>query len=370
MQANDLISGLRSGRIGRRAFLKALPSFGIVATAMPLLPRRARAEVNITYFTWAGYDIPDIHPAFIAKYGASPNFSTFGEEEEALQKLLAGFTPDVTHPCSSNTRRWHAAGVIKPIDVSRIAAWEDLFPSLKSVHGVSIDNEVYLAPFEWGNTSITYRPDLVDIDEESYALLLDERYRGRMAMFDSSEEAAVVGGLIAGVAKPFDMSPEEIDKSFEVMRRIHANLRFYWTDVSELAQALASGELVAATSWNETVVTLKQQGVPVKYMHPKEGVLTWVCGLALVKDGAGDEQQKYDLINAMLDPEVGVYMVNQYGYGHSNSKSYELVERSRLEELGIEDPDALLVRTTFFDEMPAEMRETVNGKFEEVKAGL
>lgn len=370
MEANELIHGLRSGKIGRRGFLNALASFGIVATAIPVMPRRARAEVDITYFTWAGYDIPDIHPAFIEKYGASPNFATFGEEEEALQKLLAGFTPDVTHPCSSNTRRWHAAGVIKPIDTSRIAAWDDLFPSLKTIHGVDIDGEVHLVPFEWGNTSVAYRPDLVDIEEESYALLLDERYRGRMAMFDSAEDAAVISGLIAGVKSPFDMSAPEIDQSFEVMRRIHANLRFYWTDVSELAQALASGELVAATSWNDTVVTLKQQGVPIKYMRPKEGILTWVCGLALVKDGPGNEDQKYDLINDMLDPQVGVYLVDEYGYGHSNSKSYELVERSRLEELGIEDPAALLARTTFFDEMPAETRQTVNGRFEQVKAGL
>ena len=34
------------------------------------------------------------------------------------------------------------------------------------------------------------------------------------------------------------------------------------------------------------------------------------------------------------------------------------------------NPAAMLVRTKFFDEMPHEMREKVNAKFEQVKAGL
>ena len=99
-------------------------------------------------------------------------------------------------------------------------------------------------------------------------------------------------------------------------------------------------------------------------------LLTWVCGLALIKDGPGDEQQKYDVLNAILDPQVGVFMINEYGYGHSNEKSYELVDPVHLEELGVGNPAAMLVRTKFFDEMPNAVREKVNAMFEQVKAGL
>jgi spermidine/putrescine-binding protein len=241
---------------------------------------------------------------------------------------------------------------------------------LKHIRGVQLDGETFLVPFDWGNTSIAYRPDLVEIEEESYSILLDERYKGRMSMFDSSETAAAIGGLLTGARDAFNMSDEELAKAFDTVGKIHQNLRFYWTDPTQIAQALAAGELVATTAWNETSLQLKQEGVNVKYMNPKEGMLTWVCGLALVNDGPGDEQQKYDVLNAILDPEVGVFMINEYGYGHSNEKSYELVDPVHLEELGVGNPAAMLVRTKFFDEMPNDVREKVNAMFEQVKAGL
>jgi len=370
MDSGEFIMNIREGRLSRRQILSGLASVGIAAAAVPLLPRSARAEIDVNYFTWTGYDIPELFPAFIEKYGETPNFSVFGEEEEALQKLRSGFTPDVAHPCTSNVRRWRDAGVLEPIDTTRIENWTSIFPVLRHIPGVQLEGETFLVPFDWGNTSIVYRADLVDIEEESYSILLDERYKGRMSMFDSAETAVAIGGLLSGIQHIFNMNDEELDRTFQTVSRIHENLRFYWTDPTQIAQALAAGELVASTAWNETSVALKQQGVDVKYMNPKEGMLTWVCGLCLIKNGPGDEQQKYDVLNAVLDPRVGEFMVNEYGYGHSNEKTYERVDPKRLEELGVDNPAAMLVRTTFFDEMPHEMREKANAMFEQVKAGL
>lgn len=370
MDSREFLQALRDRRLSRRQVLNGLATFGITATVVPLVSHRAQAAVNVNYFTWSGYDIPQLFPEFIEKHGETPTFSIFGEEEEALQKLRSGFTPDVAHPCSSNVRRWRDAGVLQPIDTARIENWKTVFPVLKHVRGVQLEGETFLVPFDWGNTSIAYRADLVHIEEESYSILLDEQYKGRMSMFDSSETAVAIGGLLTGARELFNMTDEEIDRSFETVAKIHENLRFYWTDPTQIAQALAAGELVASTAWNETSVALKQQGVDIKYMNPKEGMLTWVCGLSLIKGGPGDEQQKYDVLNAVLDPQVGEFMINEYGYGHSNEKSYESVDPKRLEELGVGNPAAMLVRTKFFDEMPHEMREKVNARFEQVKAGL
>src|SRR3546814_9288021 len=156
-----------------------------------------------------------------------------------------------------------------------------------------------------------------------------------MSMVASSETAAAIGGLLAGIRKPFSMTDGEIDEAFAIVTKVHENLRFYWTDPTQIAQALASGELVASTAWNETSVQLKQEGYDIKYMNPKEGMLSWVCGLALIKDGPGEEQQKYDLLNAGLDPQGGEFMINENGYGLYNEKSYELVEQARHDKLGV-----------------------------------
>ena len=47
-----------------------------------------------------------------------------------------------------------------------------------------MDGQTYFVPFDWGNSSIIYRTDMVDISEESWGLLYDERYAGKVESED------------------------------------------------------------------------------------------------------------------------------------------------------------------------------------------
>ena len=60
---------------------------GLALAALPLVPRRARAAGEITFMTWVGYDTPEAMPAYVAKYGGTPDFTIFGEEEEGQARL-------------------------------------------------------------------------------------------------------------------------------------------------------------------------------------------------------------------------------------------------------------------------------------------
>lgn len=357
---------LKSGLMTRRAMLAGLAAAGIVATTT----RRMRAAEKLNVFTWAGYDDPHLHQAYIEDHGESPTFTFFGEVEEGLQKLRGGFTPDIAHPCTSSVSRWNDAGVLRPIDPSKIEHWNDIFPSFRTIRGVTIGDEIYNMPFDWGNESVLYRTDLVTANTDSLALLTDETYRGRIAMFDSAESMSAVAGVLTGAETPYDMTDEEIARAHEVMKQINANVRFYWTDATQITQALGAGELVAAWAWNAAVVELKNQGLPVAYMEPKEGLFTWVCGLSLVKDGPGAPDDAYDFLNAMLEPETGRFMIEEYGYGHSNQKSFELVPAARLEELGIANVKQLLASSHVYEEIPPATKEKLIRIFDQVKAGL
>jgi len=120
METREIIDRLLEGRLSRRACASALAAAGVGLVVHPLTARRAGAAEEITYFTWAEYEKPDFHQDYIKKYGGSPAISIFGDEEEALQKIRGGYRPDVAHPCSYMVSRWHDAGVVKPLDVSRI----------------------------------------------------------------------------------------------------------------------------------------------------------------------------------------------------------------------------------------------------------
>src|SRR5262249_8198670 len=311
-----------SGPISRRTFARRAAALGIGMASVSAFNWRASAAEKLTSFTWAGYDDKQFHKSYSAKYGSEPNFAFFVDEEEALQKVLGGFHPGLIHPCINSVGRFRQAQAIRPIDTSRLASWEKIFPALKKVKEVEVDGKVWIAPFDWGTSSVIYRSDLVHVSEESWHMLIDPQYKGKISFLDAPDNVAAIAGLLVGAPDPMNMNDDEMGKAEGVLRQLHANVRFYWSDQSAMEQAMAAGEIVAAWGWASSVNNLTKQGVKVKYMSPKEGIMTWVCGLTLGAQGPADEQEKYDLIDAMLAPESGKALIEVDGYGHANMDSF------------------------------------------------
>lgn len=68
--------------------------------------------------------------------------------------------------------------------------------------------------------------------------------------------------------------------------------------------AMANGEIDMAMCWNDAAVALKRDGYPVRLAAPKEGMITWVCGLVMTNVGKADEALVYDALNSLLAPET------------------------------------------------------------------
>ena len=113
-------------------------------------------------------------------------------------------------------------------------------------------------------------------------------------------------------------------------------LRYYTNDLTSWEQGLASGELVAAASWNGTPTKLIKEGLPVQFMNPKEGAMTWTCGMVLFDFVAPEmEARAYELIDAYLSPETGAYWIETLGMGHSNIKSFAQFSAEELSTRGL-----------------------------------
>jgi len=367
MKTSEFVDRMANGTLSRRRFNQVLAAAGLTAVTVPVMGRRAQAEEQVIYFTWSGYDDPGFFPGYVKKHGANPQLPIFADEEEALLKMRAGGVYDVVHPCNSNVGRWFDAGVVQEIDTSRLSNWPDVFDSLKKFEGAQHGGKNYFVPVDWGNTSIIYRSDLVDIKEESWTLMWDQRYAGKLAMGGAAEETVAIAAIVAGAADPFNLTDAEVAKAKDLLLKQKPLLRFYWDSNTTVEQGLASGELVAATGWNSSAVALKKQGLAVKFMNPKEGILTYCCGLVLAK-GAPHVDAAYDLLDAMIAPDAGKWLIETQGYGHSNHKAFELVEEKTLAERGLpRDPTSFLNSGILF--RPMGRLPEISKMFEAVKAG-
>ncbi|NRB16106.1 MAG: extracellular solute-binding protein [Rhodobacteraceae bacterium] len=373
MDVIDQLGSLKEGKLSRRKFTTSLMAAGIGVMTTPLATRKAGAAAadQGTFFTWGGYDIPELFAPYKEKHGELPNFAVFGGAEEALTKMLGGYVVDVSHPCNSGIPRWIASGLFQPIDTSRLSNWADVMPELYDLKGNIVDGKPYLAPFDWGQTSITYRTDMFEVEgEESWDMLWDERYKGRLGSLASGGDAWWCGAIKAGVPLTEIDTPDAFEKIAAVMRAQRPLIRLYTDDTTTLEQALASGELVAAMTWNSSAALLQADGVPVRFAKPKEGALTWVCGLMIHKD-APNLDLAYDIIDSLLSVESGKFMISDYGYGHSNIKAFDGFDDETLQGLGLSKTPADILAGGHFQIPQSQQWETkMNTLFEEIKSGF
>lgn len=340
---DEMIENAAAGKLSRRQFSHLLGATGISLVTVPVFSQPSAADgEEAFYFTWGGYDIPELLGEYYEKHGAYPDMAPYASSNEGLLKVRSGFVVDVLHPCNANAPNWVNAGVVQPIDTSKLSHWDDVIPSMKNI--AVADGETYFAPMDWGQTSITYRTDLVDFPdgEESWSVLWDERYKGKISMIGNEGDTWWCAAIYAGV--PFDEieTDESIEKVANLLREQLPLVRMYTDDMTSVEQAIAAGELVAAMTWNSSAVALKAEGVPVAFAAPKEGALTWVCG-AMIYAEAPHVDKAHDVIDSLLSPESGRFLIDDYGYGHSNRKAFDLVPEERLAELGLSrNPDEIL----------------------------
>ncbi len=374
MDVVDRIEAVRNGRLGRRGFTRSLLAAGVGIVAMPLAPRRGRAQTSArgTYFTWGGYDIPELFGPYQQKNGALPNFAVFGGTEEGLTRIKAGFVVDVAHPCNASLVRWRDTGLFQPIDTARLSNWPGLIPGLAELEGNAAEGgKVWMAPFDWGQTSVTYRADLFEVEgEESWDMLWDSRYAGRLGSLASGGDAWWVGAIKAGVDFREIATDDAFDRIAAVMREQRPLIRVYTDDTTSLEQALAAGELVAAMTWNASATLLRAQGVPVRFAQPKEGALTWVCGVMIHRD-APNIDRACDIIDSLLGVEAGRFIIGDYGYGHANARSFEAFDDAALAALGLSrNPAAILEAGHFQVPQDREFETRMAELFEMIKAGF
>ncbi|MFU8823919.1 ABC transporter substrate-binding protein [Yoonia sp.] len=337
------------------------------ASVMALATIAFAQDAELLVFDYSGFEMPEYHQAYIDQHGASPTFTFFGDEDEAFQKIRAGFRADVSHLCAPSVTRWTDSGILEPWDTSRITAYDDLNASLT---GEEIGaGQTYFIPTDFGSTAIAYNPE--QVSEEDVATLqvfTNPAFAGRMTLPDNVDDAYALAYLATGVTNWQNVTDEEFEAASNWLRAVHPNLRTYWTDPAELSQLLASGEILVSWAWNETYPAMVEEGRPIAFQREAvEGSSLWLCGYVKLAGGQGNVDKAYDYLNAFLSEESVVPLL-EAGYGSANAVALDAqVSDEDLIASGLGEIDAPILA-----QLPKsnEMREKHAEMFEMIKAGF
>ena len=327
----------------------------------------AAQDAELLVFDYSGFEVPEHHAAYIAKHGQSPSFAFFGDEDEAFQKIRSGFQADVAHICAGSVTKWQDSGLLEAWDTAKIQYYGDLDANLK---GQEIGaGQTYFVPTDFGSTAIAYNPDEVSAEDvATLQVFKNPKYAGRMSLPDNVDDAYALAYLATGVTNWTDAADEQFEAASAWLREIHPNLRTYWTDAGELAQLMASGEILVSWAWNETYPTMVEEGRPIAFQREAtEGSSLWLCGYVNLANSPGNADKAYDYLNAFLAPD-NVMPLLENGYGSANATA--LNDQVGVEDLAAAGLEPIIAPVLAQLPMSNASRERQVETFELIKAGF
>lgn len=320
---------------------------------------------SLTVLDWAGYDAPDFWVDFQNTYPkVTVNFEIGASDADIYSKMKAGDQADIFHPYTGWLQFYVDEGLVEEIDTSRLTNWDKVPDSFKKIG--QINGKQYFLPWDWGFTSILYRTDKIPEGVDSWAALMNPKFKGHVSTWDDGPGAVTVSAYIHGWDET-KITPEQLATiKEEWIQQRDVNL-FYWAGEPELVDAMANGDVWVAYAWQGAYATLLGQGVPVAYANPKEGRNSWV-GVYGIRKGS----QNYDLalkfFDAKLAAATGNNVVNLFYYGHSNQDVMNGITDAALKQaFSIDDPN-ILQKTNFTPNLTAEQRDSWTAMWAEVKA--
>jgi spermidine/putrescine transport system substrate-binding protein len=348
--------------------------FAIIAACLAAfhfwLGRGTKHPTPATLFQWEDYMNEPFLADYEKRYGEKPNVAMFADEDEAFAKMRAGYHPDVMGPCYYEFPRWREAGLLQPIDTTKLKNWSKISPTLRNLPGIAAgENKVWFVPHYWGNTSVTFRTDLAPeyVRSPSWNILFDPKYRGRISLLDGVDDTVPFIAHMIGI-NAYAMTPAQYELVKKKLREALKQARLVSSEDTALTQGLASGELVAAMSWRIVYSTLHREGRPVAYMNPPGGMLTYVCGLVMHKDPS-DEAKALALIDSSLSDGAAAYVIEHVGDEPANEEALRNVSNATFENLGLTRDVETFLKSGIFERRLPDKDRIVND-WTEIRAGV
>ena len=305
-----------SPQIGRRALLAT----GAAALAAPYLAGRALAAGGtLRLLAWEGYASDDLVKRFEETTGAKVAITYVGSADEmfAKQQASGGADFDAVSFDTSAFARYIDAGLLQPIDMSRLSASGNLLDAFRIVPAIQRGDKIYGSPLAWGSLPLIYLKSAFPDTPPDWNAMWDPAYAQQIIMQDDATNCITLGAIVVGVADPFNLT----DADFEAVKaKLIAQkplLLTYFAGFDDGVSIFAQSDVKLMFSMGEPQLpALKAKGVDAALTIPPNGAIGWLdCWT--ISSGAKDLDLVHKWIDANLDPLVGQYLSGTLGYGNT-----------------------------------------------------
>ncbi|MDR7546217.1 MAG: extracellular solute-binding protein [Armatimonadota bacterium] len=258
---------------------------------------------------WEQFMRREIVPGFESETGAKVELSV-GLSRDWVAKIRAAGrgTPPFDVIIANTT--WVSAirkeGFFETLTVDKVPNLKDVWPELRIKDDIGVITLV-------GPLGIAYRTDLVTKVPKSWKDLWDPAYKGRLGLYSVANSANPMFTML--VSRIYRGNDRDIDFAINKIKELWP---FRQTDFSgDMEILLTRGEVHVGILDSPAASRLKNQGVPIEWVFPREGVFMFEQDTNVLA-GSTNKELAYRFVNYFLSRPVQEKWSGQFWWTPAN----------------------------------------------------
>ena len=231
------------------------------------------------------------------------NYSTYDNNENMYSKIKSSAVSyDIIIPSDYMIQKMASEGLLLKFDAESIPNFKNIDEKFKSVYYDK--NNEYSVAYSYGMVGIIYNTDIVheeDVKDQSWDLLWNEKYSGKILQFNNPRDAFATAMYRSGI----DINSTDKNawiRALDILKEQKGLLQGYVND--EVFNKMESDSAAIATYYAGDYLTMYSQNDKLGFYYPTEGTNYFVDAMCIPKSSK-NPYLAMEYINFMLRVEEG-----------------------------------------------------------------
>lgn len=319
--------------------------------------------VTLNIFNWGDYIDTSVLEAFTEETGIKVNYETFDSNEAMRAKLLSGAIDyDVLFPSDYMIEILQNEGKLLPLNMENIPNFSYIGEDYKSL---AYDPEnLYSVAYMWGTIGIVYNEEMVEEPVDSWDILWDEKYAGKILMQDSVRDTFAVALKRLGYSLNAT-DKGQIDEATDLLMTQKPLVQAYVID--QVKDKMIGNEAALAVMYSGDVWVIQEENEAVSYAIPKEGSNLWFDAMVIPTTSKHQEAAEA-FINFMCKPEIAFMNADYIGYATPHTAAYDMLDEDVRNDTSSYPTQEVMDRCEVYIDLGPEVNQYYNDKWNELKA--
>lgn len=350
------------------AALLCIPSF---AGCFTTKAAAADTGVTINVYNWGQYisdgsdGYLDVNAAFTEATGIEVNYMTFDTNESLYTKLKTGGSSyDIIVPSDYMAGRLIDESLVQKLDFSNIPNYQYINEAYKNT--AYDPNNEYSVPYTWGTVGVIYNTKYVDeADIGSWDLLWNDKYAGKILMFDNNRDAFAIAESRLGYSLNTTDSVA-LTACAELLKQQKPVVQQYVMD--QIFDKMTREEAWIAPYYAGDYLTMLEDNPDLGFYFPEEGFNLFIDCM-MVPSSAEHKAEAEAYINFLLSPEVCGENLDYLGYSATEDAAKEYMDPEMASNDIAYPSTETLARSEAFLYLPTESNQLMDSLWLDVKTG-